>query len=40
MASNRFKKLLLEMYSAEALEPFVKADTGLKGAMLEQAIGL
>jgi hypothetical protein len=40
MASNRLKKLLLEMYSAEALAPFVKTDTGLRGAMLEQAMGL
>lgn len=40
MASNRLKKLLLEMYSNEVLAPFMKADTGLRGAMLEQAMGL
>lgn len=40
MASNRLKKLLLEMYSREALAPFMKEDAGLRGAMLEEAIGL
>jgi hypothetical protein len=40
MASNRFKKLLLEMYSKEALAPFLKTDAGLRGVLLEEAMGL
>jgi hypothetical protein len=40
MKGIRLKKLLLEMYSAEALAPFLKTDVELKGAMLESAIGL
>jgi hypothetical protein len=40
MASSRLKRLLLEMYPFEALEPFVKSDIGLKGVMLEEAMGL
>jgi hypothetical protein len=40
MASNRLKKLLLEMYSPEALAPHLKSDLGLRGVMLEDAMGL
>lgn len=40
MSENRLKRLLLEMYSAEALAPFIKNDPGLRGAMLEGAMGL
>jgi hypothetical protein len=40
MKSHRLKKLLFEMYSQEALEPFLKTDFGLKGVMLEMAMGL
>jgi hypothetical protein len=40
MASNRCKKLLLEMYPMEALAPFMKADVGLRGVLLEEAMGL
>jgi hypothetical protein len=40
MKGNRMKKLLLEMYPAEALEPFLKNDVGLRGAMLEGEMGL
>ena len=40
MAGNRFKKLLMEMYPREALAPFLKEDVALRGAMLEEAIGL
>jgi hypothetical protein len=40
MASNGLVKLLFEMYPSEALVPFVKSNRGLRGAMLEEAIGL
>jgi hypothetical protein len=40
MEGSRLKKLLLEMYSAEALAPFMKVDAGLRGVMLEEAMGL
>jgi hypothetical protein len=40
MVNNRLKKLLLEMHSQEALAPYLKADVGLRGLMLEEAIGL
>ena len=40
MASHRLKKLLIEMYPREALTPFMKKDVGLRGALLEEAIGL
>jgi hypothetical protein len=40
MKGNRLKSLLLEMYSVEALKPFLKTDVDLKGAMLERALGL
>lgn len=40
MEGSRLKKLLIEMYPREALEPFVKIDVGLRGAMLEGALGL
>jgi hypothetical protein len=31
---------LLEMYPMEALAPFMKADVGLRGVLLEEAMGL
>lgn len=40
MKGSRLKALLLEMYSKEALAPFLKIDVGLKGVMLEDALGL
>lgn len=40
MKGNRLAKLLLEMYSAEALKPYMKRDKSLKGALLEDAMGL
>jgi hypothetical protein len=40
MQENRLKKRLLEMYPLEALQPFMKTDAGLRGAMLERALGL
>jgi hypothetical protein len=40
MASNGLVKLLFEMYPSEALKPFVKSNRGLRGAMLEEAMGL
>lgn len=40
MSGSRLKKLLLEMYSKEALAPFMKQDNGLKGVLLDDALGL
>lgn len=40
MASNGLVKFLFEMYPSEALQPFVKSSLGLRGAMLEEAMGL
>jgi hypothetical protein len=40
MKGSRLKALLLEMYSMEALAPFLKGDVGLRGVMLERALGL
>lgn len=40
MTGTSLKKLLLEMYSQVELEPFLKEDVGLRGAMLEGALGL
>jgi hypothetical protein len=40
MKGNRLAKLLLEMYSAEALKPYMNRDKALKGALLEDAMGL
>jgi hypothetical protein len=40
MKDIRLKKFLLEMYSKVELEPFMKEDVGLRGAMLEGALGL
>lgn len=40
MASSGLEKLLFEMYPSEALKPFVKSNPGLRGAMLEEAMGL
>jgi hypothetical protein len=40
MASNRLKKLLLEMYSEAELAPYLKDDNQLKGAYLEDALGI
>jgi hypothetical protein len=40
MKGARLKKLLLEMYPAEALKPFMKHDSVLKGALLDDALGL
>jgi hypothetical protein len=40
MSSNRLKKLLFEMYSQEALAPYLRDDNQLKGAYLEDALGI
>jgi hypothetical protein len=40
MTGIRLKKLLIEMYSKEALRPYLSDDNQLKGALLEDAIGL
>jgi hypothetical protein len=40
MKGNRLKALLLEVYSPEALKPFLRVDADLRGAMLEGALGL
>lgn len=40
MKGARLKKLLLEMFPAEALQPFMKRDKALKGVLLEDAMGL
>jgi hypothetical protein len=40
MKGSYLKKLLLEMYPAAALAPFLEIDRDLRGAMLEGALGL
>lgn len=40
MRGNRLKKLLLEMYPEEALRPYLMDDNQLKGAFLDDAMGL
>lgn len=40
MSGSRLKKLLLEMYTKEELAPFMKQDNGLKGVLLDDALGL
>jgi hypothetical protein len=40
MTGNRLKKLLLEMYTAGELRPYLMQDTELKGVILEAALGI
>jgi hypothetical protein len=40
MRGRRLKKLLIEMYPPEALRPYLSRDNELKGAVLEDALGL
>jgi hypothetical protein len=40
MKGNRLAKLLLEMYPAEALKPYMKRNNALRGVILEDAMGL
>ena len=40
MKGARLKKLLLEMYPAEDLKPFMNRDNVLKGVLLDDALGL
>jgi hypothetical protein len=40
MSGSRLKKLLLEMYSVDELQPHMKQDNGLKAVLLDDALGL